>query len=173
MQSIFSNQNLIHLAELFFWLLGAFGIGYYFGTLKRKSAKKSERKETAITDINNDDSFDLVDDISKIRAKKTFERGGKETVNTVFEAPKSLDFETIGKGSLETKDDLKLIKGIGPNIEEKLNEVGIYNYTQISNFTSKDIEDLTELIKFFPGRIERDDWVGQAYKLLNGNNKKE
>jgi predicted flap endonuclease-1-like 5' DNA nuclease len=173
MQSIFSNQNLIHLAELFFWLLGAFVIGYYFGTLKRKSTKKSERKETAITDINNDDSFDLVDDISKIRAKKTFERGGKETVNTVFEAPKSLDFETIGKGSLETKDDLKLIKGIGPNIEEKLNEVGIYNYTQISNFTSKDIEDLTELIKFFPGRIERDNWVGQAYKLLNGNNKKE
>lgn len=173
MQSIFSNQNLIHLAELFFWLLGAFAIGYYFGTLKRKSTKKSERKETAITDINNDDSFDLVDDISKIRAKKTFERGGKETVNTVFETPKSLDFETIGKGSLETKEDLKLIKGIGPNIEEKLNEVGIYNYTQISNFTSKDIDDLTELIKFFPGRIERDDWVGQANKLLKVNNKKE
>ena len=31
----------------------------------------------------------------------------------------------------------------------------------------KDITEITDLIKFFPGRIERDDWVGQAYSLLN------
>ncbi|MBI9041127.1 hypothetical protein [Lutibacter sp.] len=167
MQSIFSNQNLIHLAELFFWLLGAFIIGFYFGTLKRKSKKTTTYKDLEHADVNHDDSFDLVDDISKIRAKKTFERGGKETVQTVFEEAKGLNFETIGKASAETKDDLKQIKGIGANIEEKLNDVGIYNYTQITNFTSKDIDELTDLIKFFPGRIERDDWVGQAYKLLN------
>ena len=114
----------------------------------------------------------MVGDISKIRATKTFERGGKETVKTVFEEEtyNGLNFETIGKGTPETKSDLKKIKGIGAAIEQKLNEVGIYNYQQIANFTSKDINELTDLIKFFPGRIERDDWVGQAYKLLNGNN---
>ena len=171
MQSIFSNQNLIHLAELLFWLLGAFIIGFYFGSIG-KSKKRTAKKEYEKADLNNDDPFDLVDDISKIRATKTFERGGKETVKTVFEEEtyKGLNFETIGKGTPETKSDLKKIKGIGAAIEQKLNEVGIYNYQQIANFTSKDINELTDLIKFFPGRIERDDWVGQAYKLLNGNN---
>ena len=78
---------------------------------------------------------------------------------------KSLD--RIGKSSIQNKDDLLKIKGIGKTVEEKLNNIGIYSYNQITNFNSKDIQDITELTKLFPGRIERDDWIGQAYKLLN------
>ena len=65
------------------------------------------------------------------------------------------------------KDDLKKINGIGPAIEGKLNGIGIYNFNQISKFKSDDIIKITEQIKFFPGKIERDDWVGQAIKLLD------
>jgi len=57
---------------------------------------------------------------------------------------------------------LKLISGIGPFIEEKLNGIGIYTFDQISRFTKEDIDTVTELIKFFPGRIERDNWTDQA-----------
>ena len=36
-------------------------------------------------------------------------------------------------------DDLKIIKGIGPVIERKLNEAGIYTFEQLGNLTSADL----------------------------------
>lgn len=64
------------------------------------------------------------------------------------------------------KDDLKKIQGIGPFIEEKLNDLGIYTYEQISQLDEKMIPTLTAAIEFFPGRIERDEWVNQADRLF-------
>lgn len=64
------------------------------------------------------------------------------------------------------KDDLTLIQGVGPFLEKKLNAIGIYTYEQISQFDKARIEQVTTDIAFFPGRIERDDWVGQAQKLM-------
>jgi predicted flap endonuclease-1-like 5' DNA nuclease len=77
-----------------------------------------------------------------------------------------LDFESIGYADHDQKDDLTRIMGIGPYIEQKLNEIGICNYEQISRLSEADIQTITELIDFFPGRIERDNWVGQARSLM-------
>jgi predicted flap endonuclease-1-like 5' DNA nuclease len=76
-----------------------------------------------------------------------------------------LNFDNFGHADKGNIQDLTKINGIGPYIELKLNEIGIYNYEQISRFKEDDIRVLTELIDFFPGRIERDDWVGQAEEL--------
>jgi len=65
------------------------------------------------------------------------------------------------------QDDLTLINGIGPFIEKKLNDIGIYTYQQISEFDAKKIEQVTRDVAYFPGRIEKDDWVGQAKELAN------
>jgi predicted flap endonuclease-1-like 5' DNA nuclease len=86
-------------------------------------------------------------------------------VNYSIDKPE-LDFESFGYPDNDRKDDLTQIMGIGPYIEQKLNEIGICNYAQISKFKESDIRVITELIDFFPGRIERDNWVGQA-KALN------
>ncbi len=83
----------------------------------------------------------------------------------IREKAKSFDYTTIGTASATQKDDLKIISGIGPFIEEKLNALGIYTFEQISRFTKKDVENVTEVIKFFPGRIERDHWIDQAKEL--------
>ncbi len=64
------------------------------------------------------------------------------------------------------KDDLTLINGVGPFLEKKLNNIGIYTYEQISSLNAETITEVTEAIEFFPGRIEKDDWVGQANRLL-------
>lgn len=85
-------------------------------------------------------------------------------------APKGLrnEFTTrLGSSDANSKDDLTKIEGIGPFIEEKLNKLGIFNFSQIAKLDSDSIAKLTEAIEFFPGRIERDDWVGQAQKLAN------
>lgn len=69
------------------------------------------------------------------------------------------------KVTAKDKDNLKLIKGVGPLIEKKMNKLGIYCFEQVSNLSRSDIELITEAIEFFPGRILRDDWKGQAKKL--------
>ena len=65
----------------------------------------------------------------------------------------------------DMKDDLTKISGIGPFIEKKLNGLGIYTFEQISGFTPETVAKVTEAIEFFPGRIERDNWVDQAKAL--------
>jgi len=71
----------------------------------------------------------------------------------------------IKYATLAEKDDLKKIQGIGPFIEEKLNDLGIYTFAQLSQLDESMIPTLTSAIEFFPGRIERDEWVGQADRL--------
>lgn len=62
-------------------------------------------------------------------------------------------------------DDLTKIKGIGPFIERRLNKMGIYTYQQIGEMDEESIQKVGETIKFFPDRILRDDWIGQARRL--------
>jgi predicted flap endonuclease-1-like 5' DNA nuclease len=72
-----------------------------------------------------------------------------------------------GKAAVITsKDDLQVIKGIGPFIEEKLNALGITTYRQIANMNAKLEEQVNEAIEFFPGRVKRDQWANQAKILL-------
>jgi predicted flap endonuclease-1-like 5' DNA nuclease len=72
----------------------------------------------------------------------------------------------LGTPRAKRRDDLRRIRGIGPVIERSLNELGIESWEQIANLTKSDIERLTAAIAAFPGRIERDDWVGSARRLL-------
>ena len=69
------------------------------------------------------------------------------------------------------KDDLQVIKGVGPFIEEKLNALGITTYRQIANMNAKLEKQVNEAIEFFPGRVARDQWVAQA-KILLGEDAK-
>jgi predicted flap endonuclease-1-like 5' DNA nuclease len=68
-------------------------------------------------------------------------------------------------GMTEPADDLTQIEGIGPFIARLLQQQGINSFAQISQWTEADIEQVTKAIGYFPGRITRDNWVGQA-KIL-------
>lgn len=61
-------------------------------------------------------------------------------------------------------DDLKLISGVGPVLEKKLNGFGITKFEQVAAFSKEDIEMVDDALSF-KGRIERDDWLSQAAKL--------
>jgi predicted flap endonuclease-1-like 5' DNA nuclease len=65
-------------------------------------------------------------------------------------------------------DDLKAITGVGPAIERKLNEAGVFSYQQIANWSDDDIDRIEAAVMSgrFVGRIRRDDWIGQAKRLL-------
>ena len=63
------------------------------------------------------------------------------------------------------KDDLKQITGIGPKLERLLHANGIFNFGQIAEWQDADVQAMDKLLPAFHGRIQREDWVGQARKL--------
>ncbi len=64
----------------------------------------------------------------------------------------------------EAPDDIEMIRGIGPVLRQKLNDLGITTFKQIAAFTPEDIARIDEVLDF-KGRIEREDWIGQARAL--------
>ncbi len=64
-------------------------------------------------------------------------------------------------------DDLKRIKGVGPVIEKTLNELGIFYFRQIADFSEDNIRWVDHYIAF-PGRIQRENWVTQSKQLAAG-----
>ena len=77
--------------------------------------------------------------------------------------------KSIGVFDKETQkaDDLKLISGVGPKMEETLNSIGIFTFEQVSKMTDNEYDLLDSLIESFKGRAKRDDWAGQAKNLKN------
>lgn len=75
---------------------------------------------------------------------------------TVLDAPKA-----------GIADDLKLIAGVGPKLEETLNGLGVYHFDQIAAWTQNEIDWVDDYLKF-SGRIERDNWIEQAKALAKG-----
>lgn len=79
-------------------------------------------------------------------------------------------FETANDdGHATPRDDLKQIKGVGPAIEKTLNEMGIFNYQQIADMSEYDIDRVAQRLRGFHSRIYREDWIGQARELIDGN----
>jgi NADH-quinone oxidoreductase subunit E len=75
-------------------------------------------------------------------------------------APKLLDEPEDGKA-----DDLKIIAGIGPEIEKLLNSLGVYHFRQIAEWTAEDVAWVDGRLSF-KGRIEREKWIEQARALV-------
>ena len=66
----------------------------------------------------------------------------------------------------EEVDDLQEIIGIGKVFESALHELGVTSFRQIANFGVTDMARVNQELKEFKGRMEQDDWVGQAKELL-------
>lgn len=65
-------------------------------------------------------------------------------------------------------DDLKLIKGVGPQLEKLCNSLGFYHFDQIAAWTDAEIAWVDENLEGFKGRVTRDEWVAQARDLAAG-----
>jgi predicted flap endonuclease-1-like 5' DNA nuclease len=79
------------------------------------------------------------------------------------ERPAALDAPRAGGA-----DDLKRIKGVGPKIETLLHSLGIYHFDQIAAWGPAEVAWMDSNLEGFPGRVTRDDWVGQSKLLREG-----
>lgn len=69
-------------------------------------------------------------------------------------------------GRSRKKSDLTEIKGVGPKMAEKLYNQGINSFEQLAEMNEHFAEKLDDMLEA-QGRILRDDWIGQAKKLID------
>jgi large subunit ribosomal protein L19 len=77
---------------------------------------------------------------------------------------KTSDFKGFKRPKGEP-DNLKLIKGVEDVYEKRLHEIGIIKFEQLANLTDDEIAAVDDALKL-GGRFEREDWAGQAVKLM-------
>jgi predicted flap endonuclease-1-like 5' DNA nuclease len=114
----------------------------------------------------------------KLRAELAQVRSGTKTAKSPDQkSPSNVQAAVVTTRSRftpstwQTKNDLTKISGIGPVIQKRLNEIGIYSFQQISELTPEMIDRVAVAIKFFPDRIGRDNWIGQAAALMKSQKK--
>jgi large subunit ribosomal protein L19 len=115
------------------------------------------------------DSIEVVRRGRVRRAKLYYLRGrrGKAARITERQETKGKKAEAF-KGFKRPKgesDDLKLIPGVTPELEARLNKLNIIKFEQIANLTDDEIAYVDEQLSL-NGAIEHDDWAGKATGLM-------
>jgi small subunit ribosomal protein S2 len=77
------------------------------------------------------------------------------------EAEKGLGFEPL-PGPRGVADDLKKLPGISPAIEKKLNDLGLFHYSQFAELSPSAAHNVGEEVGL-PGRVEG--WIAKAKEL--------
>ncbi|MDZ4841929.1 MAG: 30S ribosomal protein S2 [Hyphomicrobium aestuarii] len=62
-------------------------------------------------------------------------------------------------------DDLKRITGIVFKLEQRLNDAGVFHFWQVADLAGDQLIALDRQLRL-KGQIQKDDWVGQARKLM-------
>lgn len=100
-------------------------------------------------------------------AIETTLRSIDETVAQFSVADVTKVAEPLDVLSRSEPDDLTAIAGIGPALARRLNEAGVHGFADIASWSEADIQHIEQNVLGgrFAGRIQRDDWVGQAQTL--------
>ena len=122
-------------------------------TAKPKSTKPAATKPASARGITKQESN--ADSAAKPRGKSN----PPVAATTAEKKPR-----TMNAPRKSGADDLKLISGVGPKLEQTLNDLGFWHFDQIAKWTETEIAWVDSRLKF-KGRIERDDWISQATKL--------
>ena len=133
--------------------------------LKKQSVKNKEEEYNEI--YGSDEDATISEKKAKL-AELDAQLAAKEAeINALnAAAANKVDFDTIGTATASEKDDLTKIKGIGPVLQGKLNDAGIFTLKQLSKVTPEIENQIDEAIGYFPGRLSREKVFDQARELL-------
>ena len=105
-----------------------------------------------------------IDGISRAQGGAGVDLGAQERP-VVEDLPKpvekSLGFEPL-PGPRGVADDLKKLPGVSPAIEKQLQDLGIFHYSQIAEFSPEAAHNVGEEVGL-PGRVQG--WVAKAKEL--------
>ena len=136
-------------------------LGFIIGYVSRQRTIRQLEGDLASTERDLDDCHRTPAPVTITSNEETL------VLNRIRDRAGELNFARIGYAVPAEADDLKEIDGVGPFLERKLHSLGIYTFRQIANFSAEDVDQVNDIIEFFPGRVERDNWVGQAAQLAS------
>jgi predicted flap endonuclease-1-like 5' DNA nuclease len=126
-------------------------------------------RENEMEDIR-DENLSLQEYIHTLEMKlqsKSLEAKSMQSTQRERSAPQALPVEAPAErqeaSAPSQKDDLKVIKGIGPAIEKKLNNAGIQSFAALAGLTRKELENI---LGSQVNRLQdENDLIAQAKKL--------
>ncbi len=128
-------------------VLRVFFVGLLFGWLMRWVIDKIFLEENLRTLVNENDVLRQrlqTLEAPKARQERPVQRPEPAPLPVEEMAPVAM----TGSGPIPPqRDDLKMIKGIGPKMEKKLNDAGIYTFDQMSRLTATDLQNVLGISK--------------------------
>lgn len=138
--------------------------------LKKNITETIEDVKEKIEDYTEDIIEDVKDKVEEVTGTKTKKSSSKKTVSKKKTAKKETVVEDkIVIEKVEETNDLKVIKGIGPVLEESLNELNITSYGQISKMTIKNMTKLLTDAGINAKIYDLSGWKAQAKLALKGD----
>lgn len=67
------------------------------------------------------------------------------------------------------KDDLTAIRGLGSILEQRLNAMGVFHFSQLAQMTAEHADWIAPRINVVPGRLIHDRWAEQARRLQSAS----
>ena len=134
--------------------------------------EQSVREVNALKALHTDTVHETHERSLKFKSMEPLLYDKDEAMVNIAQRKHLLDYRSFGSATKAEMDDLKMISGIGPFIEERLHALDIYTFRQISKFTDQDIDTINDAIEYFSGRIDRDEWVAQATELVHSYDKR-
>ncbi len=128
-----------------------------------KSAGTIDTKETVIIDLRKqlaDKEAEAEALPEPLRRVASFHAGSWKVGTT-----------KLGTAGADHTDDLKVVSGIGPQMEKLLNSFGITSWEQLAALTPEEVATVDAALEDFPGRITRDEWVEQAQDIMDAGHK--
>lgn len=149
------------IGQIFIYLLAAFIFGLIIGWLLTNQIQNDKLKK--LEKLSRINIASLEQELKRVSDDLKEEKSKARSFKSVHSPEKRASSE---KEEITHPDDLKRIHGIGPYLEKRLNQYGIFNFSQLIQMDSEAIDKLSNYIGPFPDRIVRDDWIGQAKKLM-------
>jgi large subunit ribosomal protein L21 len=128
---------------------------------KKRRRKNYRRKKGHRQDVTVVRITDILTGGARVEMRKA---EAKEPARGPVAGGKAFAFLKSPEGKA---DDLTLISGIGPKLNERLKTHGIFHFWQLASLSDEDVKKL-EGEMAFPGRIDREEWIEQARELMSG-----
>jgi len=136
--------------------IGAFLLGLFSGWLVKSMIAEADWRHR-IQALASENAF-LKDRIRslevQIKSKSLEAKSRTRPVTQPVEQPRPVETDT-------RKDDLKLLKGVGPAIEKRLNNAGIYAFADIVQLTPAELQEMLGNTR----RVPASNLIAEAKKL--------
>ena len=155
---------IVSIALIFLMCMGSSASSAVPASAATRQQETAEQSAAALSDVP-------AETVEPAGEASVAEPSGAESAAVSASASAQTDVEaqpgTLAEPRSGGADDLKLLKGVGPKLEQTLNDLGFYHFDQIAEWTPEHVEWVDSRLKF-KGRIKRDGWIEQAKILAAG-----